>query len=151
MASKAQAVGKDLLPATPLERIRSGLFTEQATGAFVKSFYAPMFAKTQADLDKAKAALTDAAALVSTHLAASSGPYVLGDRATLADFLLWPFVARLCVLETYRGFVIPNEPRTAAFHAWCTAMAARPAVIATHQPNELFIDGYKGYVQAVSA
>ena len=116
----------------------------------MKAFYAPMFAKTQPDVDAAKAALTDAAALVSRHLAAASdGPFVLGGRVTLADLLLYPFVERLCVLEALRDYSVPHEPRTARFHAWRAALEARPAVAAARQEPAFFVEAYRGYAQPI--
>jgi glutathione S-transferase len=87
--------------------------------------------------------LRAALAAVSAALVRRGGPFLLGPAPTIGDFLLWPFIERLCVLEHYRGFTVP--PELGPFAAWVAAMGALPAVQKTRQPPAFFVAGYAKY------
>ena len=79
---------------------------------------------------------------LSAALTARGGPFILGAAPSLGDALLFPFAARFAALEHHRSFVVPATPTYAAFHAWVSAMKARPAVAKTLSPDSLFIEAY---------
>ena len=139
---------KRLLPATPAERARTGLFVE-AIGKYVGPFYALLMKQDAAEQATARAALIAAMHGLAAHLARLGGPFLLGDRVSLGDVLLWPFVERLCVVEHYRAFaleqVAAGDAALVPFMAWRSAMLALPAVAATAQPAAFFIAGYEPY------
>ena len=106
-----------------------------------------------------KAALESAASNVGTFITCNGGgPFVLGQRVTLPDFLLWPFVERMCTVEHYRSYSLPKANSDgstsgglAAFDAWCNAMRLNKSVLATKQDPQMFLDGYKAYALGPTA
>jgi glutathione S-transferase len=73
------------------------------------------------------------------------GPYFLGERASLADIMVYPWIARLGVLQHYRGFIVPEEPQYAAFHRFVAAFSARPSAAAVQSPLEVYVKAYDSY------
>lgn len=146
----AARAGGALLPATPLERARTTLFVEQTLGRYIPAFYGLLRAQTPEAVEAARAAFHAAVGAVGVALGA--GPFFLGARVTMADVLLYPFVERLCVLKHYRQLELPTEGAGfAAFEAWTVAMAARPSAVATAQPADFFINGYRFYAEPPKA
>ena len=43
------------------------------------------------------------------------GPFLCGEKFTMGDIMMAPFFHRMCALEHYRGFVIPD---TEAYKNW---------------------------------
>jgi glutathione S-transferase len=91
--------------------------------------------------------LLQAYARLSAEYARHGGPYFAGERLSLTDVLVWPWIARLSVLRHYRAFSVPDEPAYAAFHRFAAAMRARPAVQKTQAEDDFFIQGYASYVK----
>jgi glutathione S-transferase len=144
VAAKAAAEGRvSVLPASPAERAVTGLFSEQCVSPLLPPFYGLLRAQKDDEKEAAAGKLRAALAAVSSALACRGGPFLLGARATLGDFLLWPFVERLCVLKHYRGFDAP--PELGAFSAWVVAMEALPAVQKTKKDPAFFVAGYAKY------
>lgn len=143
----AARAGGALLPATPAERARAGIWAEQSVAPFVKAFYALLMHRAAHGPVEAKAAaLADAARAAGAALAPCGGPFLLGARLTTADLMLAPFVLRLCTVRHYRGFELPTEGADAQrFLAFVAAISARESVKATTPDDAFFIEGYKGY------
>jgi glutathione S-transferase len=84
---------------------------------------------------------------VAAALAARGGPFLLGGAAPmLPDLMLWPFIERLCVVQHFRGYTLPEEPRFAPLRAWEAAMRARESVAATSNDIAFFAPHYAKYV-----
>jgi glutathione S-transferase len=144
----AAKAGGALLPATPEARARAAIFAEQGVSKFVGAFY-PLLRSSPEERAEKTAAFLAAVAATGAALGASGGPFFAGAAVSLADFLLWPFVERVCVLEHYASLALPREGAGfVAFAAWSDAMRALPSVVATRQEPAFFIDGYKGYAHA---
>ena len=144
----ASAKDTTILPSTPLERARAAIWADQIVGKFIPAFYGLLMCKDETAVPAKKVALEAAAAAAGTFLASSPspGPFVLGARISLSDFLLWPFVERLCTVEHYRAFSMPvGSPGLDSFASWCAACRANKSVVATKQDRELFIEGYRSY------
>jgi len=141
----AAKAGGALLPATAEARARAAIFAEQVVAKYVGAFY-PLLRSAPEAREEKTAAFLAAVAAAGAALGASGGPFFAGAAVSLSDFLLWPFVERVCVLEHYAACAIPREGAGfAEFARWSDAMRALPSVEATAQPAALFIDGYKGY------
>ena len=144
VATKAASEGRpSLLPASPAERAATGLFAEQCVGNLLPPFYGLLRAQKEEEREAAAVKLRAALGAVSAALARLGGPFLLGAAPSIGDFLLWPFVERLCVLKHYRGFEAP--PELAPFAAWVAAMGALPAVQKTKQDAAFFVAGYAKY------
>ena len=112
---------------------------------FVGAFYGLLRARGDEAQAAATATLLNATARISAEYARSEGPFFAGARLSLADVLIWPWIARLGTLQHYRKFAVPDEPQYAAYHAFVAVMRARPAVQATQSDDAYFIEGYKSY------
>lgn len=72
--------------------------------------------------------------------------FVLGDKLSIGDVLVFPWIHRLSVLRHYRSFEVPETDEFARFHQWVQAVNNHPAVKATlTQSDDYFIDQYKVY------
>lgn len=135
-----------LLPALPLERFATGLFLEQGVSKYVPPFYALLMKQDAEGQEAARKSLIQAMQAISAHL---KGPFLLGESASYGDFMLWPFVERLCILEHYRGFTlekaVAEEPSIAPFLHWREAMLQVPCVKKCAQEPALFVKGYESY------
>ncbi len=139
---------KQLLPAAPHERARTGLFLE-AVGKFVPAFYALLMRQEASEQAAARAALLAAAQGLAAHCARQGGPFLLGKRFSFGDLMLFPFVERLCVVQHYRGFSLDEaaaaDASLAPLVAWRDAMLQLPCVQATLQPPAFFVAQYEPY------
>ena len=116
--STASNKSADLLVApSPFQQAHIEIYVDQVlNGKLVPANHGLIMAKSpDALLEKTQALLT-AVAAVSAAYEKFGGPYFLGDKVTFADLVTWPIISRMGVAAHYRGFVVPDEPRFAAFH-----------------------------------
>jgi glutathione S-transferase len=139
-----------LLPSSPIERVRTALFVDQALGKFIPAFYGLL--RAQGDtVEPKRVEFHTAVAIVGEALDTSGGPFLLGARVSIADILLYPFVERLCVLRHYRALQLPTEGASfAAFHRFGEAFRGRASAAATAQPEAFFNEGYAKYANPSS-
>lgn len=122
-------------------------------GKFTGAFYALLRGYDESQVAAKSAALIDAAAAAGDFIGAGAGPFVSGASISLPDFLLWPFVERLCVVEHYRAFTLPVSGKRGleVFAQWCAAMRKNASVAGTTQDPAFFISGYAGYAKPPAA
>lgn len=135
----------NLLPQTPTERAEYLLFTSQLLDSYIKNFYPLLRCTNNDELIKYTQDLLHVCQNLSQAYQRHNGPYYYGSRISLIDILLWPFIERLCVLQYYRNFIIPNTDEYKYLHTFINTMKQRNAVQRTTMPAEFFIEGYKGY------
>ncbi|ORZ40433.1 glutathione S-transferase [Catenaria anguillulae PL171] len=111
-------------------RYRAGLVIDALSNQFNPGYFGLLREKDPSKQPAAKDKFLDAVKAVQAVLS-HGGDYATGSRFTIADVIGAPFVARLPVLEHYRGFVVPDTPEYARFHAWKRALLARESVKAT--------------------
>jgi glutathione S-transferase len=146
----AAKAGGALLPSSPVDRARAAIWADQIVGKFTGAFYALLRCYDESQVAAKTAALIDAAAAAGDFIGGGAGPFVSGASVSLPDFLLWPFVERLCVVEHYRAFQLPSSGTTRGletFAAWCAAMRKNKSVTETAQDAAFFINGYAGYAK----
>ena len=99
--------------------------------------------------DAAHATACDALmASIETKFAAGSpsGPFFLGADLSAADIALFPFIDRMAPgLRAYRGYDLWGGGAYPRLLAGWAAIQARPAWLATHQPEDFYIAAYHGY------
>lgn len=66
----------------------------------------------------------------------SNGPFFLGDKLTLADVALAPFVAWLPSFETFGKIKFAGPEQCGHMHKWLAAMRGHPNVVACSPPSE---------------
>ncbi len=134
--------GVDLLPGTPRERAYHTIFIEQALSKYVAQFYGTMMERDPDERQKKFARYLELAAKVAAAYAVHGGPFLLGERMTLADIYLYPFIERWAMLEHYHGLSIPEHAPYMELFRFRQAMEARSAVQRTRKPREFFIAAY---------
>lgn len=137
-----------LVPTDAKDRAYLSLFNDQVGAPVMQKFYPFLSAKTADAEAKARAEFVAALRALSLALGRRGGPFALGPHLSLADVLVWPFVARaIVVLGHYKGFSLEGLEGADfdALRAWVAAVKARPAVQRTTAPPEVFIEGYKSY------
>jgi len=45
-------------------------------------------------------------------------PFFCGEKITLGDITVAPYMARMAVLRHYRNFIVPNTETYKAWHEW---------------------------------
>ena len=142
----AAKAGGSLLAATPEERARAALFADLVAKIGPSCFALLRVPKGGAEAAAAAAALTEALAAVSGALALCGGPFLLGERLTVSDIALWPFLERLSVVHHFRDYAMPEEARLEPLRRWTEAMRARESVKKTENSAEFLIPHYSKYV-----
>lgn len=61
------------------------------------------------------------------------GPFYLGERFSMADIAVSPYMDRMAVLEYYRNFKVPKSGPTGKWHEWSANVLKRKSVAATRQ------------------
>lgn len=79
---------------------------------------------------------------LAERIESGPGPY-LGVELSLADFELYPWFERWCVLEHYRGFSRPSGFESVV--QWERLMQERVSVKELRIPDEYFIAQYQAY------
>ena len=74
------------------------------------------------------------------------GDFFCGDCVTIGDILIAPYFDRMCVLEHYRGFTVPETTEYSKYHYWKKLLLEHPCVAKTRVPKEDLIKHYKNYV-----
>lgn len=133
---------------TPYEVAVSRLLQEGPIALFVKSFYGVLREPDVAAATVHGQNLYKAAVGLVEQLRVSGGPYLFGDRFTVPDILVTPFLVRYPILQHYAGLELPDTPETAAFEAYRALVTAHPAVVETSKPVQYYIDGYVSYAPA---
>jgi glutathione S-transferase len=138
--------GTALAPfANPADKARAAIFVDQVGGKLIKHFYGLLSAQEAAAQEAHRADLLAVLRTISSTYAASGGPFFLGATLSLADILVWPWLARLCVVEHYRDLVVPETPEYDGYRKFAAAMSARETVQRTQRPAAYYIDGYVSY------
>lgn len=135
---------------SPALRARTQIFLEQVVSKVVKGFYALLMAQGAEAREKGLAELLAAMRVLNGALSRSGGPFFAGAHLSLADVLVYPWLARFNVLAHYRAFSLPNTPDFAAVHAFIAAMRARPSVAASAR-EDVWIAGYEHYANPAPA
>ena len=122
------------------------------------TFYRVLMTTPRMERDAAWDELTRALVEFSEHLPASDddddrGFYDGHDRPGIVAWTVFPFVARLFVLEHYRGYSLSTTGKGEAARrlgAWQARMEARPAVAQTMADPTKLLDIYQQYADGTT-
>ena len=127
----------DSLLSSALEKARARLVIERIGSQFI-----PLFYKVLREPGEESVAAMRQAVLAFSGDMAETGPFWLGERASLADLAVYPWLERWGVLEHYRGLEVEWPERALR---WREAMASHAAVLAEARPTEFYVPGYARY------
>lgn len=136
-----------LLPALAHERATTRLFTVLCGGSAFSYFPLVRDAegeKREAAMQTFQDGLVGANAFLKHHHN-SAGPFLLGDRFSLAECNAAPFVQRACTILPAFCQIDPlelcDELKLDHLKQWMEAVLARPSVIATGVSKEKLLEG----------
>ncbi len=138
-----------LLPCDPAARARARIWIDFANVRLVPHIYKYMLAQDAAGQDMHRRRLLEAFQHLETEgLAKSGGPFFLGPGLSLVDISLYPHLDRLSAVRHYRGFDVPES--CPLLRSWRVTMRARPSTAATGASPEVYIRGWRKYVENTS-
>eukprot|EP01138_Halocafeteria_seosinensis_P010656 gb/GECG01010881.1/.p1 GENE.gb/GECG01010881.1/~~gb/GECG01010881.1/.p1 ORF type:complete len:247 (+),score=31.97 gb/GECG01010881.1/:1-741(+) len=145
--------GKSLVPSDPYEKAVSQVFANDACSRMILPFYKLLNAETDEDKEHWSSKLHEAIRWINDRLQeyhpiqqGEEDAFVLGEKLSIGDILVFPWIHRLPVVQHYRGFEVPDSDEYSRFNKWVKAVSNHPATKATlTQSADYFIDQYKVY------
>lgn len=134
-----------LLPREPVARAHARIWIEYCNGTFQPNCCGLVFELDESRHAGIREALLDSLQTIEEALAATAGPYWLGEKVGLVDLTYYPFFEHMPTLSEYRGFELPDDLPNV--HRWLSAMRERPSVQVNRQPAEFYIEAYRPYVE----
>jgi len=151
-----QKHGERLLPEDAYERARCRIWIDHISTRIVPAFY-----RFIQHSDQKTYTLDDARAEFLGHVktfireADPEGPYFLGQRFSMVDIMLAPWLCRLFLFDYYKGGTgIPSEGDGGDDEAvwrrwrnWAQAVEARDSVQDTLSDRHQYVDAYRRYAE----
>jgi glutathione S-transferase len=137
--------GPQLFPTDPQERADARLFISDVD-TLVKGFYGVLFTKEPEELKKKWENVKEDVQYINGVLEKrGKGPFFLGERYSLADIALVPFLDRFrATLKAYRGIdIFETAPR---LRTLLEAAELRESFKTTALPQQQYVDGYAKYI-----
>jgi len=113
-------------------------------GGYNTHSYGMLRAQEKEKQEEAKAKLLDFLKEFSKLI---KGPYLLGEKFSLGDCLIAPFLVRLPVLQHYRSFEIPQTPAYQKFNEYLKNLQTRESVKSTTAAMDALVHHSKGYAE----
>lgn len=132
------------MPEEPAARAHVRLAIDWISSKFVPLFYRFMATQDEEERKKHRRDLEDILKELDQKLGEKPGPYFF-DELTLADFELYPWFERWCVLEHYRDYPVPTELEN--IQTWLGAMRERDSVKELAEPDQFYINQYSVYAE----
>ena len=136
---------KPLLPLEPAKRALARRWIDFSNVRLIPYIYKLMLAQN-IEAQNFNAKKLPLALLMMEHEGlglTSSGPYWLGEEMGLVDLSFLPHLQRICVLEHYRDFYMPEE--CVLLNAWLQLMSLRPSVNAVSSEKSELIKNWSKY------
>ena len=152
--SDSNSNNSPLLPSLAQDRATTRLFTELCGGGFgyFPILRAPEGEQREAALQTLKDGLVNANAFLKHH---NSGPFLLGDRFSLAECNAAPFVQRACTILPAFCQIDPlklcDELELPHLQRWMEAVLARPSVVDTGVTKEKLLEGTTAMLERFAA
>lgn len=140
-----------LMPSDPGRRALARIWIDYANVKYTPSIYKFLMEQDDEARESLRADAVAVLRFMETEGLAklSDGPYWMGEELSLVDLAYYPFFERLCVLEHYRDFAIPEDcPR---LKAWVETMRFRPSVKEIENPPDYYIERYARYASGKAA
>jgi len=152
----AELYDSPLLPSSLPDRATVRLFSELCGSTFS---YFPLLMATPDELETKLQSFRECLVNADAFLRHShpDGPFVLGDRFTLAECSLAPFVQRSCAVlpafteKKLHPLQICRDLELDRMSRWIEAVLARPSVVATGVPEKDMIESTSRMLERFSA
>ncbi|CAL8463333.1 g2867 [Coccomyxa elongata] len=94
--------------------------------------------QTQAQQRSFEAQLTT----LDESLSNFGGPFLLGERASLADLIIFPFMERFALAKVFTGYDV-HDALGGSIGTWLSSMAERPSCKAASANHTLLLEAFK--------
>jgi len=141
--------GLALMPTAPAERATVRMWIESANSRLFATTHRLIFAQDVAQRSTLIEQLRTDVKLLEASLMQRQpriGPYLLGNKFTLADIALYPWFEQLPTLQKFSAVIMPEE--CSNVRTWLAAVAARPAVRKCSRNDDWYENEYRAYLAA---
>ncbi|PHH79778.1 hypothetical protein CDD80_3771 [Ophiocordyceps camponoti-rufipedis] len=145
--------GPKLLPTEPYQRARARLWIDHIGSRIVPAFYRMMQHQPDKDysLDEVRAELRRQVEALVEQMD-PRGPWFLGDKISLVDISLIPWLRRLWLVDEYKpgGSGLPKGGEGdvwVRWAAWVEAVNAQQSARETSSDDESYLAAYKRYAE----
>jgi glutathione S-transferase len=138
-----------LMPASRTDRALARIWIKFADERLYAATHRLIFTREEEARRKLVADMLDGVRFIENELMAKrpgEGPYVFGDRFTLADTALYPWFEQVGALEQLSEFRLPAD--CTGLSAWRQAVSGRKAVQHCARASEWYAERYRSYLAA---
>jgi glutathione S-transferase len=138
-----------LMPASPADRALARVWVKFADERLYAATHRLIFTREEEARRKLAAEMLDSVWFLENEVMAKrsrGGPYVLGDRFTLADIALHPWFEQVGAFEQLSTFRLPH--RCVALSEWRHAVGERKAVHDCARSTDWYVERYRAYLAA---
>jgi glutathione S-transferase len=136
-----------LMPSQPEERAKARLWIEFANSRLYAATHRLIFTRDETVRGELVSEMVEAVRHLDREgFGGDSGPFLLGERFTLADIALYPWFEQSATLARFSEFKMPTECKSVA--AWREAVAKRPPVQSCARSDDWYAEGYQRYLAA---
>ena len=138
-----------LMPGSPSDRALARIWVKFADERLYAATHRLIFTREEEARRKLVAEMVDSVWFLENEVMAKRsgrGPYVFGDRFTLADIALHPWFEQAGALEQLSEFRLP--PDCVGLSEWRRAVSGRRAVQQCARTSEWYAERYRSYLAA---
>ena len=138
-----------LMPASPPDRALARIWVKFADERLYSATHSLIFNREEEARRKLAAEMLDSVWFLENEVVTKrpgSGPYVFGDRFTLADIALYPWFEQVGALEQLSEFRLPLG--CVGLFEWRRAVSGRKAVQQCARTSEWYAERYRTYLAA---
>jgi len=134
-----------LLPKDPYSKALARIWIDYGNNNFNKALYNLLFEKDKAKQSDLKLVLENICIFIENEAfgKVSKGEYWIGDQVTLVDLSFYPFFERICMVEAYRNFRIPEM--CFKLKNWIEIMSKKLSVLSISHTKEFYLEKAKKY------
>ena len=136
-----------LMPASPPDRALARIWVKFADERLYSATHSLIFTREEEARRKLAAEVLDSVWFLENEVVTrrpGRGPYVFGDRFTLADIALYPWFEQVGALEQLSEFRLPLD--CVGLSEWRRAVSGRKAVQQCARTSEWYAERYRTYL-----